>query len=78
MGLVAKKRTGRTRLIRGSESTAFAQANPVIYPAKGQSPEQLEKDKYACYTWAKGQTGFDPMQAGSTPQAPPTTQGAQW
>jgi len=25
----------------------------VIYPAKGQSNEQMEKDKYECYTWAK-------------------------
>jgi len=34
----------------------------VVYPAKGQSNEQLEKDKFECYSWAKGQTGFDPMQ----------------
>ena len=33
----------------------------IIYPAKGQSQEQMEKDKFECYTWAKGQTGFDPM-----------------
>ena len=35
---------------------------PIIYPAQGQSQDQLEKDKFECYTWAKGQTGFDPMQ----------------
>ena len=34
----------------------------VVYPAKGQSNEQLDKDKFECYSWAKGQTGFDPMQ----------------
>jgi hypothetical protein len=27
----------------------------VIYPAKGQSAEQMDKDKYECYTWAKQQ-----------------------
>ena len=32
----------------------------IIYPAKGQSQDQMEKDKFECYTWAKGQTGFDP------------------
>jgi hypothetical protein len=37
-----------------------------IYPSKGQSAKQQDKDKYECYGWAKGQTGFDPM-------APPTT-----
>jgi hypothetical protein len=32
-----------------------------IYPAKGQSAQQQDKDKYECYGWAKGQSGFDPM-----------------
>ena len=46
----------------------------VIYPAKGQSHEQMEKDKSECYTWAKQQTGFDPMQAGAASQPPPPSQ----
>lgn len=33
------------------------------YPSKGQSEQQQEKDKYSCYEWAKGQTGFDPTAA---------------
>jgi len=33
----------------------------IVYPADGQSQEQMDKDKYECYTWAKQQTGFDPM-----------------
>ena len=44
--------------------------DPVIFPAKGQTPEQMEKDKYDCYTWAKQETGFDPMQAQPAAQAP--------
>jgi hypothetical protein len=53
-------------------STAvFAQQAPIIYPAKGQSQSQMDKDKYECYGWAKKQTGFDPMQAGSTAQSAP-------
>jgi len=35
----------------------------IIYPAKGQSEAQMEKDKADCYLWAKKQTGFDPMAA---------------
>lgn len=35
----------------------------VVYPAKGQAQEQMQKDKYECYGWAKQQTGFDPMQS---------------
>ena len=42
----------------------------VIYPARGQSQEQMDQDKYACYTWAKQQSGFDPMQAQSATQLP--------
>jgi predicted lipid-binding transport protein (Tim44 family) len=55
--------------------TALAQ-ELMIYPAKNQSKEQIEKDKYACYSWAKGETGFDPM---ATPQAatPPPAQQKQ-
>ncbi|MDD5759495.1 MAG: YMGG-like glycine zipper-containing protein [Desulfobulbaceae bacterium] len=56
-----------------SASIAYAQGDPIIYPSKGQTPEQMEKDKYECYSWAKQQTGFDPMKA--QPQAPPPSQG---
>ena len=34
---------------------------PFVYPAKGQSNEQMDVDKYACYNWAKKHSGFDPM-----------------
>jgi hypothetical protein len=54
-------------------AAAGAQNNPVIYPARGQSPQQQEKDKYECYTWAKNQTGFDPMQIQQAP--PPSSSG---
>jgi len=43
----------------------------VVFPAKGQSQEQMDKDKYDCYTWAKQQTGFDPMKPAEPVQAPP-------
>ncbi len=53
-------------------SVAVAQ-EVVVYPAKGQSSEQMEKDKFECYGWAKGQSGFDPM-APPTATAPPPPQ----
>ncbi len=46
----------------------------IIFPAKGQSNEQLEQDKFACYQWAKQQTGFDPMAPPTTKTAPPQAQ----
>lgn len=47
-----------------------ALAQLVIYPAKGQSAEQQQKDEGECYTWAKGQTGYDPAQASQSASAP--------
>jgi len=43
----------------------------VIYPAKGQSQDQMEKDKFECYSWAKKESGFDPMQPPQATEAPP-------
>jgi uncharacterized protein YcfJ len=56
-------------------TTATVQADPIIYPGKGQSQKQMGKDKNACYDWAQQQTGFDPRQPPPAHQAPPTPQG---
>lgn len=45
-------------------------AEPFAYPSKGQSQEQQQQDHYACYSWAKQQTGVDPSQPD---QISPTT-----
>jgi hypothetical protein len=36
----------------------------VVYPANGQTPEQLERDRYDCHVWAVQQSGFDPSRSG--------------
>lgn len=43
-----------------------AVADLMIYPSKGQSQEQMDKDKFECQRWATQQTGFDPL---ATPRA---------
>jgi hypothetical protein len=43
---------------------------PIIYPNKGQTPQQQDMDNYQCYNWAKQNSGFDPM-APIQPTAPP-------
>lgn len=48
-----------------------------VYPTKGQSAEQQEQDKFQCYTFAKGQTGFDPMAPPTTSTAPPQAEAPQ-
>lgn len=35
---------------------------PYAYPTKGQTQEQQQQDHFACYSWAKQQTGVDPSQ----------------
>lgn len=33
---------------------------PIVYPAKGQSNEQQNRDDGECYVWARQSTGIDP------------------
>jgi hypothetical protein len=49
-------------------STAFC-TELFVYPAKGQSQQQTDKDKSECFLWAKQQTGFDPTTAAPPQQA---------
>ena len=46
-----------------------AAAQTVVYPAKGQSPDQQKKDEGECHTWAVGQSKYDP----ANPPPPPAT-----
>ena len=55
-------------------ASAPAVAQQVIFPAKGQSAAQQQKDEAECYAWAKGQTGYDPSQATQYAAAPPPPQ----
>jgi hypothetical protein len=39
----------------------------AFYPANGQTPSQMERDRYECQRWAAQQTGFDPATATYAP-----------
>jgi len=49
---------------------AIAQAQPVAYPAKGQSAQKQQQDESACASWAKSKTGVDPAAVAATPPPP--------
>jgi hypothetical protein len=49
------------------QAAAFA-----IYPAKGQTAKQQDRDKYECHDWARGQSGFDPAQPNPAPSSSAT------
>jgi hypothetical protein len=53
---------------------ALAQ-QPYIYPAKGQSAQQQQRDQGECYSWAKTNSGVDPA-AGVNVAAPQEQGGA--
>jgi len=42
-------------------------AQPIVYPAKGQSPEQQQKDQAECQAWATQSTGIDPVALAASP-----------
>jgi hypothetical protein len=42
-----------------------------VYPEKGQTAEQQQKDESECRSWAQQQSGFDPAQLPTTGTPPP-------
>src|SRR5436190_16755595 len=60
---------------------AMAAAQPYVYPARGQNPQQQEFDRGQCYSWAVQQTGFDPANpqvASGPPPMPGAPQGGMF
>jgi hypothetical protein len=37
------------------------------YPTQGQTPEQMDRDRYDCHEWAVKQSNFDPSAPGTPP-----------
>jgi hypothetical protein len=49
-----------------------AAAEPEVYPAKGQTPEQQERDQFECHQWATKDTGVDPVALAEQKLTTPT------
>jgi hypothetical protein len=45
-----------------------------VYPAKGQSPQQMDQDKGECHVWAVKDAGFDPTVSVAPPPTITVTQ----
>jgi hypothetical protein len=43
-----------------TSAAAPAGADIYVYPSKGQTDSQLDRDRYECHSWAFKQTGYDP------------------
>jgi len=67
------------RLVALAGLAALAAAGPVwaqqlmIYPEKGQSPQQQQQDRGACHAWSVQQSGFDPAAPRAAAPPPPQT-----
>jgi hypothetical protein len=58
----------RARRVRRAERVSVRQL--YVYPAAGQSAEQLADDRYDCHVWASDAAGFDPtLGTGSRDEA---------
>src|SRR5262245_57556509 len=61
--------TAALLLSAGLLTSAVAQ-QLYVYPQRGQSLEQQQRDRFDCHQWAVQQTGFDPTRG--APPPPPT------
>lgn len=51
--------------------TASTAQELIVFPNADQDKQQQEQDEFACYSWAKGETGFDPMAVPTATEPPP-------
>lgn len=49
----------------------------IIYPDRGQSPQQQQQDQGQCHAWAVQQSGFDPSRPQMAQAPPPPQTGPQ-
>lgn len=75
--MVGRKRLGLIALaVLLSAEGALAQ-QPIVYPAKGQSPEQQQKDQAECNAWAQQTTGVNPAALAQQSASQPAPSGPQ-
>ena len=73
------------RKIRSAAALAMASlfvatgvaAQQFVYPAKGQSPQQQKNDEGQCYSWARSNTGIDPVAASQPAPREPAVGGGE-
>jgi outer membrane protein with glycine zipper len=58
--------------VLGAMVAVHAWAQPIVYPARGQSTATQNRDQSDCRTWAQNSTGIDPAKLASQPVAQET------
>ena len=64
-----------TAMIAALVGTPALFAQQFVYPGKGQSPQQQQKDEFECHQWAVQQTGYDPTRPPPRQAAAPAPSG---
>jgi hypothetical protein len=84
IGAVALAQQGPSQQLNGvsaaNQMSLSSSLGLHAFPAKDQTPQQQQADETACYSWAKQDSGFDPIAAGSNAvasasSAPPAASG---
>ena len=79
MGMTSMKRLATAIALSLAVPATLAQ-QPIVYPAKGQSASQQQRDQNDCRAWAQSSTGIDPAQLASAPvpqESGPATGGGE-
>jgi hypothetical protein len=64
-------------VVMTAQTAVAQQQNLIIYPARGQSQQQMQQDRLECQAWATQQSGFDPLaMPTATAPPPPGAQGS--
>jgi hypothetical protein len=58
--IVVEKPAGADEALAGASGREESGAELYVYPARGQSTDQAQRDRYECHLWAVDQTRFDP------------------
>jgi hypothetical protein len=48
-------------------ATATAESDVYVYPSKGQTEKQLDRDRYECHNWAVAQSRYNPSDTHLAP-----------
>jgi hypothetical protein len=58
-------------VLSGSLAAPAKAQDMYIYPARGQTQDQQNRDRYECNNWAVQQSGYDPTRPNAYATAPP-------
>lgn len=71
--LPAQQTAPSTQTSQAPQKTISSRLGLHAFPAKNQNAEQQQTDELGCYTWAKQDTGFDPLTALTAAQSTKST-----